>query len=527
MASVSVTTARTCSPGAPSSPSTTPSQPWSPSPSSFSSSSSPPLSVTSSSDFPFSSTGTYAPSLTTSSGTWQSATSCSPPPSYPYRSSTNVWATGCSVRRYASSGWSQTCSTAPPRSGICAWSRSTGLTLRCTRCGTARTAPQNKPPSTWYWYGPSRLPSAFLPCSVGTIFRRLTYTTTPPMFTAASCSEYRVTSSTRRVDPSSYPLPSRCHSTSAFSSVLRRRMRRMPMKVPSAKASSGVKNNSVISVSTTVTAISGYKNLQSCPTAGKADRDRFGPVNSKSSQTVEMTGLPTNWNKSGLLTSGWKADEINSSKSFSDLDCDEDDQIQPSHIGVMTKSVTEADFVETVTAQNINGSRNMLGHFQDLNKAFDSESAPITTDDKISNNKDIRENPAEDNNSKRRSKFLNPFRSNKKLRGTFTQQRGFEQRELKATIRMAIIIAFFCGMWIGFFTLYVIQGCCPKSTCFIPRQLDAFFFWLGYSNSSINPILYTIFNDEFRKAFIKILGCTLHRRTAGDPRASSSNSRIT
>ena len=37
-------------------------------------------------------------------------------------------------------------------------------------------------------------------------------------------------------------------------------------------------------------------------------------------------------------------------------------------------------------------------------------------------------------------------------------------------------------------------------------ELDAFFFWLGYSNSSVNPILYTIFNEEFRRAFMRILG---------------------
>jgi len=36
--------------------------------------------------------------------------------------------------------------------------------------------------------------------------------------------------------------------------------------------------------------------------------------------------------------------------------------------------------------------------------------------------------------------------------------------------------------------------------------VDAFFFWLGYSNSSVNPILYTIFNEEFRRAFMRILG---------------------
>ena len=87
------------------------------------------------------------------------------------------------------------------------------------------------------------------------------------------------------------------------------------------------------------------------------------------------------------------------------------------------------------------------------------------------------------------------------------RQRSFDQREMRATFRMAIIIAFFCGFWLGFFVVYVIHGCCPD--CYVPRELDAFFFWLGYSNSSVNPILYTIFNEEFRRAFLRILGIKL------------------
>ena len=86
-------------------------------------------------------------------------------------------------------------------------------------------------------------------------------------------------------------------------------------------------------------------------------------------------------------------------------------------------------------------------------------------------------------------------------------QRSFDRREMRATFRMAIIIAFFCGFWLGFFVVYVVHGCCPD--CYVPRELDAFFFWLGYSNSSVNPILYTIFNEEFRRAFLRILGCKL------------------
>lgn len=105
-------------------------------------------------------------------------------------------------------------------------------------------------------------------------------------------------------------------------------------------------------------------------------------------------------------------------------------------------------------------------------------------------------------------RHVNPFKKDREKSRSSQKQRRFDQREVRATIRMAIIIAFFCGCWLGFFIIYVVRAFCPY--CYIPGALDAFMFWLGYSNSAMNPILYTIFNDDFRKAFQKLLGC--HKR---------------
>ena len=85
------------------------------------------------------------------------------------------------------------------------------------------------------------------------------------------------------------------------------------------------------------------------------------------------------------------------------------------------------------------------------------------------------------------------------------RQRRLDQREVRATIRMSIIIACFCGCWLGFFVIYTLNGLIRNLG--VPHALDAFFFWLGYSNSVMNPVLYAIFNDDFRIAFQKILGC--------------------
>lgn len=48
-----------------------------------------------------------------------------------------------------------------------------------------------------------------------------------------------------------------------------------------------------------------------------------------------------------------------------------------------------------------------------------------------------------------------------------------EQREMRATVRMAIIIACFCGMWLGFFVLYVVSGWCPSAINPFPSTTTA------------------------------------------------------
>lgn len=76
-------------------------------------------------------------------------------------------------------------------------------------------------------------------------------------------------------------------------------------------------------------------------------------------------------------------------------------------------------------------------------------------------------------------------------------------RERRATFILGLIMASFIGAWLPFFTMYLIQGICKA--CTISPTVFTFAFWLGYCNSAINPIIYTVFNRDFRKAFRKIL----------------------
>jgi len=41
----------------------------------------------------------------------------------------------------------------------------------------------------------------------------------------------------------------------------------------------------------------------------------------------------------------------------------------------------------------------------------------------------------------------------------------------------------------------------------VPAPLFAVIFWLGYCNSALNPVIYTVFNRDFRAAFRRMLPC--------------------
>ena len=85
-----------------------------------------------------------------------------------------------------------------------------------------------------------------------------------------------------------------------------------------------------------------------------------------------------------------------------------------------------------------------------------------------------------------------------------TKEKLAQKRERKAARTLAIITGSFICCWLPFFIIAIVRPFC-KDSCDYPPLLLSVINWLGYFNSLLNPIIYTIFNPDFRLAFRKIL----------------------
>ncbi|XP_077254788.1 octopamine-Tyramine receptor [Temnothorax americanus] len=83
------------------------------------------------------------------------------------------------------------------------------------------------------------------------------------------------------------------------------------------------------------------------------------------------------------------------------------------------------------------------------------------------------------------------------------RQRISLSKERRAARTLGVIMGVFVVCWLPFFLMYVIVPFCPA--CCPSERMVYFITWLGYVNSALNPLIYTIFNLDYRRAFRRLL----------------------
>ncbi|XP_017000390.2 octopamine receptor beta-2R [Drosophila takahashii] len=79
------------------------------------------------------------------------------------------------------------------------------------------------------------------------------------------------------------------------------------------------------------------------------------------------------------------------------------------------------------------------------------------------------------------------------------------KREHKAARTLGIIMGTFILCWLPFFLWYTLSMTCE--VCQVPDIVVSILFWIGYFNSTLNPLIYAYFNRDFREAFRNTLLC--------------------
>ena len=103
--------------------------------------------------------------------------------------------------------------------------------------------------------------------------------------------------------------------------------------------------------------------------------------------------------------------------------------------------------------------------------------------------------------------------------------------EKKASKVLGIIFAVFVVLWTPFFIMNILSVACKPCLLAITPPMMASITWLGWLSSLANPIVYTMFNTAFRRAFYRILTCRYsqeheHKRTPSQKRSSNASTNI-
>lgn len=127
-----------------------------------------------------------------------------------------------------------------------------------------------------------------------------------------------------------------------------------------------------------------------------------------------------------------------------------------------------------------------------------NKNGPSTSQDKETNHIPPSESN-ESNNQAGVGRLLVLAKREKKIAKESTEAK----RERKAAKTLMIITGAFVFCWLPFFVMAFLMAVCES--CLPSDFIFSIMLWLGYTNSLINPIIYTVFSPDFRNAFKRML----------------------
>ena len=114
-----------------------------------------------------------------------------------------------------------------------------------------------------------------------------------------------------------------------------------------------------------------------------------------------------------------------------------------------------------------------------------------------------------ENSKKQNSSFLSITSSGSLKNDLVVKSRSENQNESKALQVLGVVFIVFIITWLPFCFLNMLSTIIEMNNQITIQfsNLVVFFTYLGYFQSTLNPIIYTIFNQKFRKNFIEIIKC--------------------
>ncbi|GMT07356.1 hypothetical protein PENTCL1PPCAC_29530, partial [Pristionchus entomophagus] len=106
---------------------------------------------------------------------------------------------------------------------------------------------------------------------------------------------------------------------------------------------------------------------------------------------------------------------------------------------------------------------------------------------------------------------------------TQNHQQRTTVNDQKARLTLGVIMGTFLFCWVPFFILNILRSAVQWR---VPKEIIMAVTWLGYANSALNPVIYSIFNRDFRRAFKKILFDLFVCCHGGDATLCKSSNRL-